>query len=94
MKALCHKKNDFLPRWQRKKELKRHATDTMQGSNGPAMNPAIRKQSESCSCESYLARVASNPVTRGGLLIACHVRVANPLLLSPGRTAGALEGRP
>jgi hypothetical protein len=39
--------SSFLP-WQRKKEMKRHATDTRPGRNEPAMNRATWSQSESC----------------------------------------------
>jgi hypothetical protein len=68
-----------LPR-QRKKELKRHATDEIpaRGHNVLAMSPTIWKWSGSCSCESLLARVASTPVVQAWLLIGCHFRVATP----------------
>jgi hypothetical protein len=68
MKGRYCDEDRLLLRRQRKKEweLKRHATHMQPGCDGPAMGLVIRKQSESCSCESPLVRVASNPVTLPG----------------------------
>ncbi len=46
--------------------MKSRATDSRPGRNGSAVGPDIRSQSESCSCESLLSRVTSDPMTRAG----------------------------
>jgi hypothetical protein len=48
---------------QRKKELKRRATDVMPGRNRSVIGQEVRGPSESCSCEFHLARVSSVSVT-------------------------------
>jgi hypothetical protein len=75
--------------------VKRRATDSRPGRNGPAVGPDIRSQSESCSCESLLSRVTSDLMTRAGasacLALPCRDSPDEPF---PGYAAGILVDRP
>jgi hypothetical protein len=76
-----------------KREVKRRATDSRPGSNGPALGPDIR--SHSCSYESLLSRVTSDHITRAGAS-ACLALPSrdSPDEPFPGYAAGILVDRP
>jgi hypothetical protein len=80
-----------------KREVKRRATDSRPGRNGPALGPDIRSQSGPCSCESLLSRVTSDHchMTRAGasayLALPSRDSPDEPF---PGYAAGILVDRP
>jgi hypothetical protein len=78
-----------------KRKVKRRATDSRPSRNGPAVGPAIRSQSESCSCESLRSRVTSDLMTRAGAS-ACLALPSrdSPDEPFPGCAAGILVDRP